>query len=205
MSDWLNRNRQIIMGFAIGLTVLLVVIILIGVLAPTPEENNSPSADPTTTPRATSTRPPEGATTTPSPPLGISRESIQTQFEDASYQFTTHGSNDWVSGTFFDGTGSGITLDLFGPAHAIEAVELTFSLTSILNDGVHETAIALSGELLLLTIAPGWTDGPGWFTETVATFGTNGNEDIRTVQQGKLFRLVFVSDRKLGVFLIEGH
>ena len=51
---------------------------------------------------------------------------IQSEFKSASFEFTTHGDSEWISGTFFDGSGSGIILDIFGPAHDVEAVELTF-------------------------------------------------------------------------------
>ena len=204
MNNWLERKRQIILGFALGLTILLAAIILIAILAPASQEDTEPSIHSTATPNPTSNLPAEVTTATPSPPIGISREKIQSAFEDAGYGFDSHGPQ-WVSGTFFDGTGSGIMLDIFGPAHDVEAVELTFSLNSIFDDGVHETAIALSGELLLLTVATDWIEGPSWFTENVALFGTRGDEDIQMVRGGRLFTLVFASERKLGGLLIEGQ
>ena len=102
-------------------------------------------------------------------------------------------------------TGSGIMLDIFGPSQNVEAVELIFWLTSIFDDGVHDTAIALSGELLMLTVAPDWIEGPSWFAENVALFGTRGDEDIQMVRGGRLFTLVFASESKLGGLLIEGQ
>ena len=110
-----------------------------------------------------------------------------------------------VGGVLFDGTGSGINLDIFGPSQAVEAVELSFTIESIFDDGVHDEAIALSSTLLLLTVMPDWEEGQTWVNDHIAQFGTQDDETITITQQNKIVTLYYREKFSLGLLSIEGR
>ena len=181
---------------------LSIIILTVGCTAKTDNyQTTIPSTPaPQSTPTLIATLP-----STSSPTLGISREYVQRFFEDAGFTFDTFGDIDMVGGVLFDGTGSGIIVDIFGPAHDVEAVELSFSLGSIFDDGVHEAAIALSSTLLLLTIIPEWEEGPAWAITRIVQFGTQGDETIITTQGDRIVTLYYREKRNLGLLSIEGR
>ena len=136
--------------------------------------------------------------------LGISRMRIQSEFKSASFEFTTHGDSEWISGMFFDGSGTGIILDIFGPAHDVEAVELTFFKPVPMNIDIHEVAISQSYQLLLETVIPDWAEGPQWVAEHVARFGTQGDQTVQVTYGDKIITLYYRDGSNLGVVSVEG-
>ena len=116
----------------------------------------------------------------------------------------SHGS-DWVSATYFPGTGSGITLDVFGPEQNVETVELSFWASSPIDDTLHKSAVSLACELLVLITAPEWLEGSQWVTEHVASFGMQGDEDHETFRDNRVIRLYYRSERDFGVVSVEGN
>ena len=168
----------------------------------TKSDDNQTTISPTPASRATQTLPTTSPSTS-SPTLGISREYIQRSFEDAGFTFD-FGDIDMVGGVLFDGTGRAISVDILGPVHDVEAVELRFFVGSIYN-GVHEEAIDLSITLLLLTIMPDWEEGPTWAMGHIARFGPQGDETITTTQGDKTITLYFREKVSLGLLSIEGR
>ena len=123
---------------------------------PTVTAFSTPRLTPTTTvsipvPTLIPTSIPDGTVFGPSVTLGIPRSRIQSEFEGAGYRFSTH-TPVWVVGHFFDGTGSSVSLEVFGNPGDIEAVELWFG------DRNNGEVILLSMELIMLRLAPSWTD-----------------------------------------------
>ncbi len=64
----------------------------------------------------------------------VTRSGIQASFEEAGFEFTGHGSLAWYTGNIWDG--SFVTVEIFGPADQIEAVELTLMVNAVQDDGV---------------------------------------------------------------------
>ena len=109
-----------------------------------------------------------------------------------------------IGGQLFDGSGSGILIEIFGPVHDIKAVELTFLRDSIFDDGVHEEAFALAIQLLLLTVMPQWEEGTKWISEHMASFGTRGDEEAQTVQGNKIVTLYYRVNQNFVLLSVEG-
>ena len=65
-----------------------------------------------------------------------SRAEVREVFEAAGFQFYGHGSlaPDWYSGDIWDG--SGVSIEIFGPEHQVDAVELWMNLDAVQDDGV---------------------------------------------------------------------
>ena len=107
-----------------------------------------------------------------SPTLRLTRAYVQDSFEQAGFRFDTFGTH--VGGTFYDGTGSGIQLDIYGPPHNIEAVELTFLPSGPINQELHDEAVGLAIVLLVGTVMPEWlAGGPQWIADRVSRNGTD--------------------------------
>lgn len=132
--------------------------------APAPEPTATPI--PTSTPEPTEI--PDGTVFgAPTPTLGISRSRIQSEFAEAGYRFDMHAA-DWYVGNFFDGTGSAISVEIFGTADDIEAVELWFGGK---NDA---KAVIASIELLMLRLSPSRTDSLlRWFGDSYPRLGSS--------------------------------
>jgi hypothetical protein len=204
----MSKGRPLLIGTnkpqlwaGICAVVLLSIFSLIG--GCTSDSDNDQTTTPTTTsPDATSTLT-VALPTISSSAIGISRVHIQKSFEDAGFTFD-FGDIDMVGGVLFDGTGRAISVDILGPVHDVEAVELRFFVGSIYN-GVHEEAIDLSITLLLLTIMPDWEEGPTWAMGHIARFGPQGDETITTTQGDKTITLYFREKVNSGLLSIEGN
>ena len=157
---------------------------------------------PTPTPvvEATST-----LTPTPVPTLGMSRSYVQNAFEEAGFpEFYGFGefAPDVVGTIFFPGTGTGIMVDIYGPASDIETVDMTFWLSGPIDQGLHDSAIALACELLMLTVVPEWDGGFAWLSTQVANFGGQ-DKDISISRHGKKVTAYYRTNGLVAV-IIEG-
>ena len=161
----------------------------------------------TNDPAPTPTSPAPTAVAEPSTriPLGISQDAILTAFEQAGFSAPNSHGPEWVSAMYFPGTGSGITLDVFGPEHNVETAELSFWASSPIDDALHKSAVSLACELLVLITAPEWSEGGQWVTERVASFGMHGDEDHETFTDNRVIRLHYRSERDFGLVSVEGN
>ena len=102
---------------------------VIVLMTPTPIFTPIPTPAYTPTPAASVSPSPVSART-------VTRQAVRSVFERAGFEFTGHGelSPDWYTGNIWDG--SGVSIDIFGPAHKIEAVEVWFRINTAQDSGV---------------------------------------------------------------------
>lgn len=145
---------------------------------------------------------------TPKPPLGFSRAYVQSEFEAAGFGNLNFFGDDLYALTFYDGTGSGIDLELWGPAHDLEGVGLTFLVYDYDPPNVfsetHDLAIEQACTLLMLIIVPEWEGGVNWVLDRVSALGRSGDVDFQYAYGDKSIKLTYRSEFRLGYLSIEG-
>ena len=117
----------------------------------------------------------------------VNRTEVREAFEAASFQFYGHGSlaPDWYTGEIWDG--SAVSIEIFGPEHRVDAVELWMNLDAVQDDGV---GFALAVARVAEIVVPGHVQELAtWMAERMPELPDTSREGFQRTFGGATFRL----------------
>lgn len=116
----------------------------------------------------------EASPFTPSPTLGINRDTLEQVFESIGFPpFMGHGAAELVSSSLPNSMGALVIVEIYGPAADVEAVEMWMTLST-------DMAVASVAALTLLdATSPDWAERDSWFDGAIAGL-EQGGEVVET-------------------------
>ena len=187
--------RTILVTIAIGITVLLIG--GCGVSA-SPTATQPPTATSTTTARSTIPWTPLPISPTPMS-LGVSRQEVYQALLNLNIGFLplNKHTNEWHSTMLPNGD---ITIEIFGPANRVEAVELWF------RGSAPTHAVLRSTETLIETVIPKQQEqGTEWFLNAMELMGEQGTEKLQARLGDMYLTLQLVPSLKSVFFSIDSE
>ena len=187
----ITARRKILVGFTLGSIGLLTVVIGLAVAGSCLESDKDPSQSregPASASRPLPSIPTSNQTfpATSQSSSNVSRSEIRESFEAAGFQFYGHGSlaPDWYTGEIWDG--SAVSIEIFGPEHRVDAVELWMNVNAVQDDGV---GFSLSVARVAEIFAPDHVrQSATWAAERMPELPVAGREGFQRTFGGSTFR-----------------